>query len=284
MNTATLLCKCEDQSGIVAALTNFVAEYRGNIVDLDQHTDDETKQFYMRLVWDLKNSALTREDLPSAMAMVAKKFTNMKWNIFFADPLPRVAMFVSKTQHCLADLLLRHQMGELPGVMSMVIGNHEDLRDLAEHFGVPFHYIPVAKNSKKDAEKRQFELLEENKIDLIVLARYMQILSPEFVNRWDGKIINIHHSFLPAFIGAKPYHQARERGVKIIGATAHYVTADLDQGPIISQDVTHVTHRDEADDLVRKGRDIERLVLGRAVRLHLERRIIVDRNKTVVFY
>ncbi len=284
MNTATLLCKCEDQSGIVAALTNFVAEYRGNIVDLDQHTDDETKQFYMRLVWDLKNSALTRDDLPSAMAMVAKKFTNMEWNIFFADPLPRVAMFVSKTQHCLADLLLRHQMGELPGVMSMVIGNHEDLRDLAEHFGVPFHYIPVTKNNKKEAEEKQFQLLEENKIDLIVLARYMQILSPDFVNRWEGKIINIHHSFLPAFVGAKPYHQARERGVKIIGATAHYVTADLDQGPIISQDVTHVTHRDEVDDLVRKGRDIERLVLGRAVRLHLERRIIVDRNKTVVFY
>lgn len=284
MNTATLLCKCEDQSGIVAALTNFVAEYRGNIVDLDQHTDEETKQFYMRLVWDLKNSALTREDLPSAMGIVAKRFTNMKWDIFFADPLPRVAMFVSKTQHCLADLLLRHQMGELPGVMSMVIGNHEDLRDLAEHFGVPFHYILVTKNNKKEAEEKQFQLLEENKIDLIVLARYMQILSPDFVNRWDGKIINIHHSFLPAFIGAKPYHQARERGVKIIGATAHYVTADLDQGPIISQDVTHVTHRDEADDLVRKGRDIERLVLGRAVRLHLERRIIVDRNRTVVFY
>ncbi len=284
MDTATLLCKCEDQSGIVAALTNFVAEYRGNIIDLDQHTDNETKQFYMRLVWDLKNSALTRDDLPNAMSMVAKKFTNMKWNIFFAEPLPRVAMFVSKTQHCLADLLLRHQMGELPGVMSMVIGNHEDLRDLAEHFGVPFHYIPVTKDNKKEAEQKQFELLEENKIDLIVLARYMQILSPEFVNRWEGKIINIHHSFLPAFVGAKPYHQARERGVKIIGATAHYVTADLDQGPIISQDVTNVTHRDEADDLVRKGRDIERLVLGRAVRLHLERRIIVDRNRTVVFY
>lgn len=283
MDTATLLCSCVDRTGIVAALTNLVADYGGNIVDLDQHTDDESSRFFMRLVWDLKSFALSREDIPNAMSMVAKKFVDMRWRIHFADPLPKIAVFVSKTQHCLADLLLRHQMGELNGDMAMVVGNHEDLAGLARHFDVPFHHIPVDKNDKAGAEQRQLELLREHNVDLVVLARYMQIIGPDFVREWEGKIINIHHSFLPAFVGAKPYHQARTRGVKIIGATAHYVTADLDQGPIIAQDVTPVSHRDEVEDLVRKGRDIERQVLGRAVRLHLERRIIVDGNRTVVF-
>ena len=283
MNTATLLCSCTDRTGIVATLTNFVAEYGGNIIDLDQHTDNETEQFFMRLVWDTGKSALSREDIPGALAIVAKKFPEMKWSVSFGTPLPRVAVLVSRTPHCLADLLLRHQMGELNCEMALVMGNHDDLRELAEHFRVPFHLVPVERENKEEAERRQMEILARHDVDLVVLARYMQILGPGFVDAWQGRIINIHHSFLPAFVGAKPYHQAKARGVKIIGATAHYVTAELDQGPIICQDVTRVSHRDEVDDLVRKGRDIERRVLGTAVRLHLERRVLVNGNRTVVF-
>ena len=207
----------------------------------------------------------------------------MRWEVFFDSPKPKIAIFASKTPHCLADLLLRHQMGELNGEIISVIANHNDLAGLSEHFAVPFFHIPHSGASKNQMEQAQLELLDQQNPDLIVLARYMQILSPDFVEKWQGKIINIHHSFLPAFIGAKPYHQARARGVKLIGATAHYVTADLDQGPIIAQDVTEVSHRDEVDDLVRKGRDIERQVLGRAVRLHLEHRVLVKNNRTVVF-
>ncbi|MCL2000067.1 MAG: formyltetrahydrofolate deformylase [Planctomycetes bacterium] len=283
MNTATLLCSCADRSGIVAALTNFVAEYGGNIIDLDQHTDNTTRQFFMRLVWDISKSALSREDIPGAMSLIAKKFTNMKWRVTFATPRPRVAILASTAPHCLADLLLRHQMGELPGEMAIVIANHEDLRELTAYHKIPFQHIPVDKSNKAEAEKKQLDLLRENNVDLVVLARYMQILSPEFVREWQNRIVNIHHSFLPAFVGARPYHQAKERGVKIIGATAHYVTTDLDQGPIIAQDVTPVTHRDEVADLIRKGRDIERRVLGTAVRLHLERRVLVSGHRTVVF-
>ncbi len=283
MNTATLLCSCTDRTGIVAALTNFVAEYGGNIIDLDQHTDNHTRQFFMRLVWDISKSALSRDDIPGAMALVAKKFSDMKWHVTFATPRPRVAIMASTAPHCLADLLLRHQMGELRGEMALVIANHEDLRELTGHYKVPFHFVPVDKADKAGAEKRQMEILRENGIDLVVLARYMQILGPDFVREWQGRIINIHHSFLPAFVGARPYHQAKERGVKIIGATAHYVTAELDQGPIIAQDVTAASHRDEVEDLIRKGRDIERQVLGTAVRLHLERRVLVSGNRTIVF-
>ncbi len=283
MNTAILLCSCTDRTGIVAALTSFVAEYGGNIIDLDQHTDNTNSQFFMRLVWDISKSALSREDLPKAVGFVAKKFSDMRWSLSFASPLPRIAILASQTPHCLADLLLRHQMGELAGEMALVIANHPDLGDLCTHFKVPFHYLPVERNSKAEAEQKQQELLAEKQIDLVVLARYMQILSPAFVKAWEGKIINIHHSFLPAFVGAKPYHQAKERGVKIIGATAHYVTAELDQGPIIVQDVTPVSHRDEVEDLIRKGRDIERQVLGEAVRLHLQRRVLVSGNRTIVF-
>ena len=283
MNAAILLCTCADRAGIVAALTNFVAEYGGNIIDLDQHTDNTTKQFFMRLVWDLSKSTLSREDIPGAIALLAKKIADMKWRVAFATPRPRIAIMASTAPHCLADLLLRHQMGELRGEMAMIIANHEVLRDLAVHYKIPFHHVPVDKGNKAEAEKAQMELLRENDIDLVVLARYMQILGPGFVQEWRDRIINIHHSFLPAFVGANPYRQAKERGVKVIGATAHYVTADLDQGPIIAQDVTPVTHRDEIEDLVRKGRDIERQVLGAAVRLHLERRVLVSGNRTVVF-
>jgi formyltetrahydrofolate deformylase len=283
MNTATLLCSCTDRTGIVAALTSFVAEYGGNIIDLDQHTDNTSRQFFMRLVWDISSSKLSRDDLPGAVSFVAKKFTDMRWSLSFDTPLPRVAIMASTAPHCLADLLLRHRMGELPCELAMVIANHDDLRELAEHYRIPFHLLPVTKDNKAEAEKKQLDLMRDNGIDLVVLARYMQILSPAFVEAYSHKIINIHHSFLPAFVGAKPYHQAMARGVKIIGATAHYVTADLDQGPIIVQDVTPVSHRDEVEDLVRKGRDIERQVLGTAVRLHLERRVLVSGNRTIVF-
>ncbi len=283
MNTAILLCSCTDRTGIVAALTSFVAEYGGNIIDLDQHTDNANQQFFMRLVWDISHSALSRDDLPAAVGFVAKKFADMRWNLSFASPRPKVAVFASTTPHCLADLLLRQQMGELAGDIALVIANHPELGDLCEHFKVPFQHLPVNGDDKSETERKQQELLAENKIDLVVLARYMQILSPAFVKAWEGKIINIHHSFLPAFVGAKPYHQAKARGVKIIGATAHYVTAELDQGPIIVQDVTPVSHRDEVEDLVRKGRDIERQVLGEAVRLHLQRRVLISGNRTIVF-
>ena len=283
METATLLCACDDSPGIVAALTHFVAEYRGNILNLDQHTDNREKKFFMRLVWDIGNSALSREELPGAMAMVAKKFSNMRWSLSFDAPRPRLAIMASTAPHCLADLLLRHQMGELPCEIGLVISNHGNVAALCRHFKAPFRHVPVDGVAKDGAEAEQLGLLRENGIDTVALARYMQILGPEFVREWEGRIINIHHSFLPAFVGAKPYHQALARGVKVIGATAHYVTADLDQGPIIAQEVTPVSHRDEVEDLIRKGRDVERQVLGRAVRLHLERRVIVSGNRTVVF-
>ncbi|MDR2390245.1 MAG: formyltetrahydrofolate deformylase [Planctomycetota bacterium] len=283
METATLLCSCDDQPGIVAALTHFVAEYRGNIIDLDQHTDSREKKFFMRLVWDIGDSALSRDELPSAMGMVAKKFVGMKWRLSFDSPLSRVAVMASKAPHCLADLLLRHQMGELPCEMALVLANHGNLADLSRHFKIPFHCVPMDGMDGERAEAQQMRLLRENRIELVVLARYMRILGPDFVAGWEGRIINIHHSFLPAFVGARPYHQALARGVKIIGATAHYVTADLDQGPIIAQDIAPVSHRDEVEDLIRKGRDVERKVLGTAVRLHLERRVIVSGNRTIVF-
>ena len=207
----------------------------------------------------------------------------LHWELNFDDARDRVAIFCSKQPHCLYDLLLRQRLGELAGDIVLVVSNHDDARAAAEYFGLPFVVVPVAADSKTAAEARQQELLEEHRIDLVVLARYMQILSPGFVRRWPGRVINIHHSFLPAFAGAKPYHQAQERGVKLIGATAHYATADLDEGPIIEQDVTRVTHRDTVDDMVRKGRDLERQVLARAVRLHLDRRVIVEGNRTIVF-
>ncbi len=283
MNTAILLCRCTDRTGIVSTMTNFVSEYRGNIVDLAQHTDDDSGSFLMRLVWDLQNFALSREELPAALEIVAKKFEDMHWELCFGNDRPRVAIFCSKTPHCLADLLLRQTMGELKGEISIIVSNHQDLQPMANNHSVPFVHIPVTRETKPEAEEQQLQLLRKHKIDLVVLARYMQILSPDFVRNWPNRIINIHHSFLPAFAGAKPYHQAKQRGVKIIGATAHYVTADLDQGPIIEQDVSRVSHNDSVTDMIRKGRDLERQVLGRAVRLHLDRRILVESNRTIVF-
>jgi formyltetrahydrofolate deformylase len=280
--TATLLVSCRDRTGLVAALSQFVFDYGGNIIDADQHADLETGLFFMRLVWSLEAFKLGRAQLQAALDALATRF-DLEWKLTFSDARPRVAVMASKTPHCLYDLLLSHQLGELGGDLCVVVSNHDTLGAVAGHFGVPFAHVPTDPKDRAPAEAALQTLLDEQAIDLVVLARYMQILSPELVARWTGRIINIHHSFLPAFVGARPYHQAQARGVKIIGATAHYVTADLDQGPIIEQDVCRVSHRDDVEALVQKGRELERQVLTRAVRAHLQRRVLVTGNKTIVF-
>jgi formyltetrahydrofolate deformylase len=280
--TATLLVSCSDRTGLVAALSQFVFDYGGNILDADQHADLETGLFFMRLVWSLDGFKLDRGGLQAALAMLATRF-DLTWELTFSDVRPRVAVLASKTPHCLYDLLLSHQLGELGGDLVVVVSNHDTLRPVAGHFGVRYERVPVGPADRKVAEAALQKLLDELQVDLVVLARYMQILSPEMVARWPSRIINIHHSFLPAFVGAKPYHQAQARGVKVIGATAHYVTSELDQGPIIEQDVCRVSHRDDVEALVQKGRELERQVLTRAVRAHLQRRVLVTGGKTIVF-
>jgi formyltetrahydrofolate deformylase len=280
--TATLLVSCTDRTGLVAALSEFVFRNGGNILDADQHAEIETGLFFMRLRWDLGGFKLSRAEIEAAARDLAQRF-DLTWELTYSDVRPRVAVFASKAPHCLYDLLLAHQLGELGGDLVLVVSNHEVLRPVAEHFDVRFEQIAVAAGDKGAAEAAQEKLLGEVGVDLVVLARYMQILSPAFVARWPSRIINIHHSFLPAFVGAKPYHQAKARGVKVIGATAHYVTSELDQGPIIEQDVCRVSHRDDVDELVRKGGELERRVLTHAVRVHLERRVLVSGNRTIVF-
>jgi formyltetrahydrofolate deformylase len=280
--TATLLVSCRDRTGLVSTLSNFVFTNGGNIIDADQHSESDTGLFLMRLVWSLNHFKIDRDGIDKALRKFADEFA-MQWQLTYSDMRPKVAVFASKTPHCLYDLLLGQQLGELGGDIALVVSNHEDLKSVADHFGVRFACIPVTAETKQQAEAKQLHLLNENKIDLVVLARYMQVLSPGFVARWPSAIINIHHSFLPAFVGARPYHQAKDRGVKIIGATAHYVTSELDQGPIIEQDVARVSHRDEVEEMVRKGRNLERQVLTRAVRLHLERRVLVSGNRSIIF-
>jgi formyltetrahydrofolate deformylase len=282
MSNAILRVRCPDRKGIIAALSDFVFRHGGNILDLDQHTEPESGRFFMRLVWSVENFNLDAEGIRLALEVLARGF-GLHWELNFDDARDRVAVFCSKQPHCLYDLLLRQRLGELAGDIVLVISNHPDARPAAEYFDLPFVVVPVEAEAKERAEALQQALLEEHRIDLVVLARYMQILSSRFIERWARRVINIHHSFLPAFAGARPYHQAQARGVKLIGATAHYATADLDEGPIIEQDVTRVTHRDTVDDMVRKGRDLERQVLARAVRLHLDRRVLVEGNRTIVF-
>jgi formyltetrahydrofolate deformylase len=279
---ATLLVSCRDRTGLVAALSDFVFRHGGNILDADQHAEAETGLFFMRLVWDLKSFRLDRDGIAAGMTALAQAF-ELTFSLTYSDSRPRVAVFASKTPHCLYDLLLSHQLGELRGDLVAVISNHDDLRSTAGHVGVPFHHLAVDPANRAASEAVQQALLTELRVDLVVLARYMQILSPELVSRWPARIINIHHSFLPAFVGARPYHQAKARGVKVIGATAHFVTAELDQGPIIDQGVCQVSHRDDVEDLIQKGRELERQVLTRAVRLHLDRRVLVSDNRTIVF-
>lgn len=279
---AILLFSCPDTRGIVAEVSYFISTYNGNIIDSHQHSDSASNTFFMRVEWDLDGFSIPREKIASAFEPIAQKFS-MDFRIEFSDVVKRMAIFVSQYDHCLYDLILRNREGETHADIRCVIGNHAEMQDIADIFNIPFHHVAVKKGNKAEVEARQIELLESENIDTIVLARYMQILSDDFVSRYPGRIINIHHSFLPAFIGAKPYHQAFQRGVKIIGATSHYVTADLDQGPIIEQDVTRISHKDSVADLVAKGRDLEKLVLTRAVKLHLEHRVLVYGNKTVVF-
>jgi formyltetrahydrofolate deformylase len=280
--TATLLVSCRDRTGLVAALSEFVFKNDGNILDADQHAELETGLFFMRLRWDLGGFKLSRAEIDAAMRALAARF-DLAWELTYSDVRPRVAVFASTAPHCLYDLLLAHQLGELGGDLALVISNHDSLRAVAGHFGVRFEQVPVNPRDKPAAEAAQEKLLADARVDLVVLARYMQILSPGFVARWPSRIINIHHSFLPAFVGAKPYHQAKARGVKVIGATAHYVTSELDQGPIIEQDVCRVSHRDDVEEIVRKGGELERRVLTHAVRMHLERRVLVSENRTIVF-
>ena len=278
----TLLVSCPDRRGIVAALSQVLFGHGANILDSDQHTDRLEGLFFQRIRFDLSELLTDRGTLERAVAEVAARFT-MDYRLVYAAVPKRVALFVSKHDHCLYDLLLRRQAKELSCEFALVISNHPDLEPLARQFGVEFIQVAKTSDTKAVAETRELELLTSHSIDLVVLARYMQILSPDFVTRSRAPIINIHHSFLPAFVGQKPYHQAHERGVKLIGATAHYATAELDQGPIIDQDVVRCSHKDSVDDLVRKGRDLEKVVLARAVRAHLDDRVLVCGNKTVVF-
>jgi formyltetrahydrofolate deformylase len=279
---ATLLVSCPDRRGIVAALAQVLYGHGCNILDADQHTDAQSGQFFQRVRVDLSELHTDRLTVERAIAEVAERL-GLVYRIEYAERRKNVAIFVSRYGHCLHDLLWRHRLGELACDVRVVISNHPDWEEVAKQFGVPFHVVPVSPDDKVRAEAEQLALLKSHEIDLIVLARYMQVVSRGFVERYRARIINIHHSFLPAFIGQKPYHQAHERGVKLIGATAHYATADLDEGPIIEQDVGRISHRDDVDDLIRKGRDLEKMVLARAVRLHLEDRILVYGNKTVVF-
>jgi formyltetrahydrofolate deformylase len=277
-----LLVSCRDRRGLVAALAQVLHGHGANILDADQHTDPEAGQFFQRIRFDLSDLFSDRVSLERGVAEVADRF-GMRFQISYAGQKKRVAIFVSRYDHCLEDLLWRYRSGELPCEIPLIVSNHPDLRSTAEHYGIRYEVVAIDAKTKPAGEARELALLAEERVDLVVLARYMQILSAGFIEKYPGRIINIHHSFLPAFQGGKPYHQARERGVKLIGATAHYATSDLDEGPIIEQDVTRTTHRDSLDDLLRKGRDLERTVLARAVRWHLEDRVLVHANKTVVF-
>jgi formyltetrahydrofolate deformylase len=279
--TATLLISCPDQKGLVAKIANFIYSNGGNIIHADQHTDFSAGLFLNRIEWQLEGFNLPREVIEPAFNAIASPL-NAKWQLHFSDTIPRIAIWVSKQDHCLLDLLWRHQAGEFKAEIPLIISNHENLNAIATQFGIEYHHILITKETKLEQEAKQLELLEKHKIDLVILAKYMQVLSADFVEKFPN-VINIHHSFLPAFAGANPYQRAFERGVKIIGATGHYVTQDLDEGPIIEQDVVRVSHRDQVEDLIRKGKDLERMVLARAVRLHLQNRVLVYGNRTVVF-
>ncbi|HKF40978.1 MAG TPA: formyltetrahydrofolate deformylase [Candidatus Acidoferrum sp.] len=281
-NSAILLVQCPDRKGLDATIAEFIYRYDGNILHFEQHQAGEERYYLARVEWDLEGFRLDLKDFDGAFGPIAHKF-GMNWVIRMGNCRPRVALFVSKYDHCLVDLLYRQRNGELVCDFAAMISNHMDAKRHAEFYGVPFHHIPVTKESKPQAEAQQIALLRENEIDLVVLARYMQVLSKDFIVRYPQPIINIHHSFLPAFVGAKPHHQAYERGVKLIGATAHYVTEVLDDGPIIEQGVARITHKDSLEDLVEKGRDLEKMVLSRAVRWHIENRILLYNNKTIIF-
>lgn len=280
--TARLLITCPDQKGIISTVAGFIANHKGNILEADQHTDPHDQKFFMRVEIELDGFELTRETFETAWSEISKPF-QMQWKMYWGNQTKKMAILVSKQSHCLNDLLWRWKTGELRVNTVFVAGNHSGLEEDVAAFGLPFYHLPMSQDSKHDQETQLQKLLEEYTVDFVVLARYMQILSPGFVKKYPQRIINIHHSFLPAFAGPRPYHQAYDRGVKIIGATSHYVTDVLDQGPIIAQSTLPVDHRDTVEDMIRKGRDLERVVLSSAVRAHVEDKLLISNNKTVVF-
>ena len=284
-STAILLLHCPDQPGIITEVTKFITDNQGNIVYLDQYVDKQDGMFFMRIEWDLSNFTIPKDKILEYINTLYAQRYNMVCNLYFSDQKPRMAIFVSKMSHCLYDLLARWKAGEYDVEIPCIVSNHEDLRYVAEQFDIPYYVWSIKKDhsNKAEVEQAELEVLREKGVTFIVLARYMQIISDEMIESYPNHIINIHHSFLPAFVGAKPYHQAWERGVKIIGATSHYVTAELDAGPIIEQDVTRITHKDTPESLVLKGKDLEKIVLSRAVRKHIERKILTYHNKTIIF-
>jgi len=283
MDKITLLIHCKDRSGIIASVTSFIAKNKGNIVYIDQHVDRVQNIFFMRLECEFEATPLSIDAFKTKFKNTLAQDFGMKWRMYSADTKPRMALFVSKYDHCLYDILGRYNSGELSVEIPFIISNHDDLKPIADSFQIPFHHIPVAKDTKAQAEQKQLKLLEKHDINFIVLARYMQIISNTLIGKYPNRIINIHHSFLPAFVGAKPYHSAYKRGVKIIGATSHYITEELDAGPIIEQDVARVSHTHSIEDLIAKGRDLEKIVLSNAIKLHVNRKVMVYNNKTVIF-
>lgn len=281
--TTTLLLHCPDKPGIIADITNFITENRGNVVYLAQFVDHVEGIFNMRIEWNIDTFLIPRDKISDYFGTLYAKKYQMDFKLYFSDEKPRMAIFVSKMSHCLFDLLARYSAGEWNVEIPLIVSNHPDMKPVADMFHIPYHEIPITKENKLEQETATLELLDENKVDFIVLARYMQIIGDRTIAKYPNRIINIHHSFLPAFVGAKPYHAAFERGVKIIGATSHYVTAELDAGPIIIQDVVHISHKDMPDDLVNKGKDLEKIVLSHAVQKHIDHKILVYKNKTVVF-
>ena len=280
---AVLLMHCPDQPGIIAVVTDFINVNGGNILYLDQHVDREEHVFFMRVEWDLTHFSIPKEKIEDYFDTLYGQKYNMSFSLYFSDKMPRMAIFVSKMSHCLYDMLARYTAGEWNVEIPLIISNHPDLATVAQRFGIDFQVFPVNKENKAEQEAEELALLKKYNIDFIVLARYMQVVSEDFISHYPNRIINIHHSFLPAFMGAKPYHAAFERGVKLIGATSHYVTTDLDAGPIIEQDIVRISHKDTVANLVHKGQDLEKIVLSRAVEKHIERKILVYKNKTVVF-
>lgn len=283
MKTAKLLLHCPDKPGILAEVTDFITVNKGNIIYLDQYVDHVENIFFMRIEWELKNFLIPQEKIEDYFATLYAQKYEMFFRLYFSDTKPRMAIFVSKMSHCLFDLLARYTAGEWNVEIPLIISNHPDLQHVAERFGIPFYLFPITKETKEEQEKKEMELLAKHKVNFIVLARYMQVISERMIDAYPNRIINIHHSFLPAFVGAKPYHAAFERGVKIIGATSHYVTTELDAGPIIEQDVVRIIHKDTVEDLVNKGKDLEKIVLSRAVQKHIERKVLAYKNKTVIF-
>ena len=283
MTTAKLLLHCPDKPGILAEVTDFITVNKGNIIYLDQYVDHVENFFFMRIEWELKDFLVPQEKIEDYFRTLYGQKYEMDFRLYFSDVKPRMAIFVSKLSHCLFDMLARYTAGEWNVEIPLIISNHPDLQHVAERFGIPFYLFPITKETKEEQERKEMELLAKHKITFIVLARYMQVISEQMINAYPNKIINIHHSFLPAFVGAKPYHAAFQSGVKIIGATSHYVTTELDAGPIIEQDVVRITHKDAIEDLVNKGKDLEKIVLSRAVQKHIERKVLAYKNKTVIF-